>query len=239
LVDAAAVRRFMLEDLGDLAFTRVRDLGPFEPIAFEHWAGWKVGARAQTRQDRMEWVVFYAPEDGRTFALGTTVVQPPAGMDAHARLRDGFAVVPQLQATGTAPEPLARLAPAPTLIRPALGADFEGVAEPIVLEWRPAPPLREDEYYQVAVDYDYKETNTAVRYATRATRFTLPEELYRTPNCRVFNWRVTVMRQTGVDAEGQPVGVAVSFDSLYRYVRWFYPLEEPAPFVVACPNDLD
>ncbi len=238
LADAAAVRRFMLEELGDLAFSPVRNLGPFAQIQFGHWPAWKVGAQAQTRQDRMEWVVFYAPEDGRTFALGTTVVEPPNGIDAHAQLRDGFKVFPDLHAAGTAPEPLVRLSPAPELTSPPLGTDFEGPAEPIVLEWKPAQPLRADEYYQLTVDYDYKETNAAVRFATRATRFILPEELYRTPNCRVFNWQVTVMQQTGVDSHGQPAGVPASYPSLYWYLRWFYPPDDPAPFVLACPNAL-
>ncbi len=99
-------------------------------------------------------------------------------------------------------------------------------------------PLAADEYFELTVDYDYRETNTAAKFATRATRFVMPEELYRTPNCRVFNWQVTVMRQTGVDSHGQPAGVPVSFASLYRYLRWFYPPGEPAPFVLACPNAL-
>ncbi len=238
LTDALAVRRFMLEELGDLAFTAIRELGPFERIQFKRWPAWKVGARAHTRQDLMEWVVFYAPEDGRTFALGATVVQPPEGIDAHAKLRDSFDVFPELRAAGTAPWPLAELDPAPALVSPPLAADFEGLERPVVLEWKPARPLEADEYYQVSVDYDYKETNTPVKYATRETRFVLPEELYRTPNCRVFNWKVTAMRQTGVDARGRLEGVPVSYDSLYWYVRWFYPPGEPASFPLACPNAL-
>ncbi len=238
LVDETAVRRFMLEELGDLAFTQVRALGPFEQIQFEHWAAWKVGARARTRQDLMEWVVFFAPEDGRTFALGTTVVAPPEGIDVHAQLRYGFAVFPELHASGTAPQALERLEPAPEPSNPPLAADFEGLAQPIVLEWKPARALGAGEYYQLSVDYDYKETNTVVKYATSEPRFVLPEELYRTPNCRVFNWQVTVMRQTGIDEHGQPEGEPVSYDSLYQYVRWFYPPTDPAPFLLACPNAL-
>jgi len=86
------------------------------------------------------------------------------------------------------------------------------------------------------VDYNYKETNSLVKYATRETQFTLPEELYRLPNCSVFNWRITLMRQTGIDKKGKPVGQALSYSSLYWYVRWFYPLDEEAPFAPHCPN---
>ncbi len=238
LVDEAAVRRFMLEELGDLAFTPIRALGPFEQTRFGQWQAWKVGARAKTRQDLMEWLVFFAAEDGRTFALGTTVVAPPEGIDAHAQLRSGFAVFPEQRAAGTAPQPLPSLEPAPELIGPSLGADYEGVAQPVRLEWRPTRPLRPNEYYRVSIDYDYKETNTVVRYATREPQFTLPEELYRAPNCRVFNWQVTVMRETGVDHDENPEGVPVTYDSMYSYVRWFYPTTDPAPFTLACPNAL-
>ena len=88
----------------------------------------------------------------------------------------------------------------------------------------------------MSVDYNYAETNFLVKYATRETQFTLPEALYRRPNCSTFNWRVTLMQKTGLDKNGDPVGKALSYNSLYRYVQWFYPLEDKAPFDPRCPN---
>lgn len=105
-----------------------------------------------------------------------------------------------------------------------------------MLTWEPLKELADDEYYQVKVDYNYGEDNIKVRYATRETQLTLPEALYHQPNCAVFNWRVTLMQQTGIDKGGNPIGNALSHDSLYRYVRWFYPLDEEAPFNLLCPN---
>jgi hypothetical protein len=108
--------------------------------------------------------------------------------------------------------------------------------QPIVLSWEPLKELADDEYYQVAVDYNYEETNFLVKYATRETQFTLPEALYRLPNCSIFNWRITLMQQTSTDKDGKPVGKALSYNSLYRYVQWLYPLDEKAPFNPLCPN---
>lgn len=236
LENPEAVRRFMLEELGDLGFTPVRNIGPFRPIQFKQWGGWWVGARGQFSYDNMEWVLFYAPEVNKTYAIATTVVLPPAGVDPHAMLRDSFAVFPDVQATGVAPVPLPRLLPGPELVSPPLAARFQGVDQPIVLQWKPVKELASDEYYEVRVDYNYRENNPSVKFSTRQTEITLPETLYRTPNCHVFNWQVTLKRQTGVGDSGQPKGEPVSYSSLYWYVWWSYPPGEKAPFIVSCPN---
>lgn len=232
----AAVRNFMLADLGDLGFTPIRDLGPFKPTRFKQWAAWQVGARGRRTLDEIEWMIFYAPKVNKTFAIGTTVVSPPRGIDAHAVLRDSFEVAPNIQAKGVAPEPLPKLLPAPELISPTLGARFLGTAQPIELHWQAAQALAPDEYYAVLVEFDYGETTNAVRLTTQQTHITLLEALYRTPNCGVFNWQVTRMRQTGVDKTGQPLGVPLSYRSLYWYVQWLYPPGESAAFPPKCPN---
>jgi len=233
---SAAVRHFLLADVGNLGFTPVRDLGPFEPVRFKQWAAWQGGARGRRSVDQLQWMVFYAPEVDRTFVVGTAVVLPPTGIDAHAALRDSFEVDPTIQAEGVAPEPLPALLPAPELISPTLGARILGTAQPIVLRWQAVQELAADEYYAVLVQYDYGETTYGDTYTTRETQTTLPEALYRTPNCAVFNWQVTLMRQTGVDKAGRPVGVPIGYDSLYWYVQWLYPQGESAPFLYKCPN---
>ena len=90
----AAARQFLLKDVGDLGFTPVREIGPFQATRFKQWNAWQATARGQLGVSQMEWLVFYAPEVDRTYALATTVVQPPVGIDPHAALRDSFAVTP-------------------------------------------------------------------------------------------------------------------------------------------------
>ena len=236
LENGEAVKQFMLKELGDLGFRPVRDIGPFQPIQFKHWKAWQVGARAQLQYDQMEWVIFYSPEVNKTYAIATTVVLPPVGIDPHATLRESFAVFPDVHATGVAPEPLRRLLPGPELVSPPLAARFQGLGQPIVLQWKPLKELAQDEYYEILVDYNYRESNPNVKLTTRQTHITLPETLYRTPNCHVFNWQVTLKRQTGVDDAGQPKGDPISYSSLYWYLLWSYPLGEEEPFIMACPN---
>jgi hypothetical protein len=232
LGDAGAVRRFMLDAIGDLGFTPIRSVGPFEPFRFKGWDAWKVGGRGQFAQNQVQWVAFYAPEVDKTYLIGTMVTLPPVGIDPHAALRDSFEVHPEVHALGVASEPLPDLLPGPELLDPPLGARFYGTGQPIVLRWEPAKDLAPDEYYQVSVDYNYRESNSLARFKTRETRWMLPENLYRTPNCGVFNWQVTLMRQDGAGSAAQPI----SHPSLYWYVEWRYPPGAPAPFILACPN---
>ena len=236
LDNPAAVRRFLLKDVGDLGFTPVREIGPFQAVRFKHWDGWQATARGQVGAIQMEWLAFYALEVDKTYALGTTVVLPPAGIDPHAVLRDSFDTMPEIHAAGVAPEPLPKRLPGPELLSPPPGAVFQGQARPIVLQWNPLKDLAPDEYYEVGVDYNYKEGNPQIKFATRETQLTLPTALYQKPNCGVFNWQVTIKRQTGVDKDGRPQGEPISYNSLYWYVRWTYPPGQ-APFTLFCPNE--
>jgi len=105
------------------------------------------------------------------------------------------ASVPEIHAAGAAPEPLlTKPWPGPELFGPPLGALFQGADRPIVLRWKPVKELAPDEYYEIDVDYNYKETNRQFRFTTRETQATLPTALYQEPNCGVFNWQVTLKR---------------------------------------------
>ncbi|HZW05218.1 MAG TPA: MG2 domain-containing protein [Anaerolineaceae bacterium] len=237
LETAEDVEAFLLGGIDDLAFAQVREIGPYERVRFKQWDAWKVGGVGGVARDLLEWVVFYAPEVDKTYSLGTTVTTPPPGVDVHAELRASFDVDLANTASGVAPDPLPERLPAPNLVAPPLAAKFVGPGEPVVLEWEPVKELAEDEYYQVFVEFNYVEASPDRYFFTRETQFTLPEELYRTPNCFVFNWQITLMRQTGVDADGQPVGEEISNPSLYRYFWWRYPADQPQPFPQGCPND--
>lgn len=236
LDSSEAVQRFLLEELGDLGFTPLRLIGDFVPAKFKGWDAWQGKPRGELERYDMEWVVFYAPEADKTYAIATTVVLPPVGIDPHAALRDGFEVHPEVQAQGVAPEPLLDLEPAPRLLSPALGARFEGLDQPVILEWEAVKELAADEYYELVVDYNYRETNFKHRVYTRETQATLPEELYRQPNCSVYNWRVTLKRKTGEAEDGRWLGDPLTYPSLYGYVHWVYPLDEKPPFPHFCPN---
>ena len=233
------VQDFMLDELGNLGFTPLRQLGEFERVKFKDWDAWQGTVRGQYTRFDAQWMIFYAPEVDKTYAIGTTVVQPPTGIDPHEALRGSFEVHPEVDARGEAPVPLPDMLPTPRQLSPALGTRYIGADEPIVLTWAPVKELAVDEYYRVKIDFDYKETNTSRYYATWETKFTLPEELYATPNCGVFNWQVTLMRQTGVGEDGQPFGEPISYDSLRWYVEWLYPLEAQAPFERSCPKSAD
>lgn len=237
LDSSGAVRKFLLEDLGDLGFTPLREIGDFAPAQFKGWEAWQGKARGEFNRYDMQWMVFYAPEVDKTYAFATTVVLAPVEIDPHATLRGSFAVFPEPQPQGEAPEPLVKLAPAPRLLNPPLGARFEGLEEPIVLQWQPVKKLADDEYYEVVVDYNNRESKIKSRYYTEETRVTLPEQLYSQPNCQVFNWRVTLKRQTGVTTDGRPIGESLTYPSLYWYVFWVYPPREEQPFTTTCPNE--
>jgi MG2 domain len=236
LTSPEAARQFLREQAGDLGYPPVRDIGLFQPTQFKRWDAWQAPARGQFEYTQVEWVAFYAPEVGKTYAIGTTAILPPSSIDPHAALRESFDVFPDIHTAGIAPKPLPRLLPGPELISPPLGTRFLGVSQPIVLQWKPVKELAQDEYYAVMVDYNYKEGNPAITLTTQQTQITLPETLYRTPNCHVFNWQVTLMRQTGIDADGQLRGEPISYKSLYWYVEWRYPPEEEEPYILACPN---
>ncbi len=232
LKDGDAARRFLLEQIGDLGFTPVRAVGPVEPYTFKQWSAWKVAGRPMLSvQDTIEWVVFYAPEVNKTYVIGTTLTLPPPGIDAHAALRESFEVFPELHADGKAPEALpAHLLPGPELVSPALAAQVVGDRQPVILQWKPLRELAADEFYQVSLDFNYGESNPAVYYSVRATQFTVPAKYYVTPNCHIFNWRVTLMRKTAVGEE------ALSHPSLYSYFQWVYPPGEKETYALPCPN---
>lgn len=230
------VQDFLLDEVGNPGTLPLRELGEFHAVRFKQWEAWQGTARGRLSQYDIQYMVFYSPEVDKTYALGTMVVNPPTNIDAHATLRDGFEVDPQVRPEGQDGKPRPRLLPAPRLVSPPMTRRIIGDSEPIVLTWKPVQELAKDEYYRVAVDFDYAETTTSRYYTTRSTEFTLPQDLYGNPNCGVFNWQVTLMRQTGVREDGEPIGEAISYNSLHWYVEWLYARAEQAPFTPRCPN---
>jgi hypothetical protein len=111
---------------------------------------------------------------------------------------------------------LARLLPAPELISPALDDPFFG-PNPPRLRWFSVETLAGDEYDQVDVEYNCQESSPRVRLWTRTTQISLPTNLYRAPNCHVFNWQVTLMKQLGTTPDGAPIGQPVSYSTFHGF----------------------
>jgi hypothetical protein len=116
----------LLDELGNLGLTPLRQLGEFEPVKFKDWDAWQGTVRGQYTRFDAEWMIFYAPEVDKTYAIGTTVVQPPTGIRPHEVLRGSFEVHPEVGARGEAPLPLPDMLPTPRQIGPALGTRYIG-----------------------------------------------------------------------------------------------------------------
>ena len=226
----------MLDQIGILGFSPVREIGSFERTMFKGWDAWQASGRGQFHNEDVAWLIFYVPEVDKTYFIGTIVVLPPGGIDPHATLRESFDVDPIVHADVVAPSPLVQLLPAPELLEPAMGKRFSGTDEPVVLRWQPVKELAPDEYYQVMVEYDYIEGMYSEKLATRETWIELPLSLYETPNCQAFDWHVRLMRQTGVSQDGQIQGEPVSYDSLMPYLVWDYPAGQRPDDWKSCPN---
>jgi hypothetical protein len=112
--------------LGNLGFTPLRELGEFQRVHFKEWDAWQGNARGQYTRFDGQWVIFFAPEADKTYTVGTTFVQAPAGRDLHTAVRETFEVHPEIEARGEAPEPLPDLLPTPRLASPELGQRFFG-----------------------------------------------------------------------------------------------------------------
>jgi hypothetical protein len=112
--------------------------------------------------------------------------------------------------------------PAPVLQTPSDGQNFsEG--EPIPLQWQPVGTLGADEFYVVTLAYThFGETWYDEVPWTKNTQWLASEHEYLLDlsDDGRFVWSVQVVRQTDVDAAGQPSGTAVSPMSDQRTFTW-------------------
>ena len=112
--------------------------------------------------------------------------------------------------------------PAPTLLAPLDGAVFSDRDE-IDLSWQPVGPLPEDAYYVVTVAYIhlgdtwYDETpwtkDTSWRLSDHSYLLSLSDD-------GSFRWWIQVMRQSGIDEEERPTGIALSARSEIWNLIW-------------------
>jgi LysM repeat protein/predicted nucleic acid-binding Zn ribbon protein len=112
--------------------------------------------------------------------------------------------------------------PAPALLAPPQDNDFEGPDTVIILNWASVGILAEDEWYTVRV----RRTGPIVQLLpvvwTKVTSWQLPAELYieGLTEPQHFHWQVNVMRQTGVDEDGDWLGEQISPAGEVRTFTW-------------------
>ncbi|MBN1658350.1 MAG: hypothetical protein JXA93_08120 [Anaerolineae bacterium] len=93
----------------------------------------------------------------------------------------------------------------------------------IVLEWQPLVGLPDNGYYAITIAYSHFGATWYEEVPwTRDTSWTLSDRKYLLDlsDDGWFWWSVQAMRQTGVDADGDPVGLALGPSSEIRTLRW-------------------
>jgi len=142
--------------------------------------------------------------------IGTTLVIP---------LCKRFAT-PGPTPTATLPPPY----PAPNLLLPADGAAFSLANDVVTLQWASVGTLREGEFYQVIVQdltaLNLGNTVRLIDYVTD-TKFIVPASFRPNDNLsHIFSWWVGVVRQNGVDDQGQPIYISAGAISDKRVFSW-------------------
>jgi len=112
---------------------------------------------------------------------------------------------------------------APRLLQPANQTEIRGGGSRITLSWESAATLADEEWYSLSLRYL---ADGAVHYGgtwTKDTQWIVPAELYTkaAQNERVFQWDVTVMKQTGERPGGGREGVPQSPSSETRTFLWY------------------
>ena len=112
--------------------------------------------------------------------------------------------------------------PAPALLAPPQDTAFEGADEVIMLSWASVGILAEDEWYTVRVRRTGAVAQILPVVWTKATSWQMPAELYieGLAEPQHFHWQVSVMRQTGVDEDGDPTGELISPAGNVRTFTW-------------------
>lgn len=119
--------------------------------------------------------------------------------------------------TATPPPPYA----APNLLLPADGAPFTLANDTVTLQWATVGTLIENEAYQVTVeDITLGDGTKLVDYVTD-TKFIIPSTVRPTDILpHVFRWTISVVRQSGTDASGNPIWVSAGASSIARVFTW-------------------
>ncbi|MBI4789322.1 MAG: zinc ribbon domain-containing protein [Chloroflexi bacterium] len=132
---------------------------------------------------------------------------------------------PTPTATRRVPTPAPAMYPAPQLIGPLDRTVFAGTGANIVLQWQPVSPigLRENEWYQISVAYTGRDNKRVQQIGwAKETRWTVPAEWWSdiSPESRILQWNLTVIRVEGIDPIGSPNKAPASPPSGTRAFIW-------------------
>jgi hypothetical protein len=103
--------------------------------------------------------------------------------------------------------------PAPQLLSPAHGQTIDD--DTVLLNWTSTGLLADDEFYVVQL---YWPTARRSEYWLQNSSLRLAKEERRSNG--FITWTVTVMRQTGVSPQGEPVGQTLSPPGQTRNFEW-------------------
>lgn len=147
---------------------------------------------------------------------------------------------PRPATTATAGPTTSASFPAPVLVAPPDGQAYSR-GEVILLDWRAVPGLPASAYYAVSVAYVSRGRTWYDDVPwTRNTSWVLSDHEYLLDlsDDGWFSWSVQAVRQTGVDADGDPVGVALSPASEVWTLRWLAQDDGAAPTRTPVPPTL-
>jgi LysM repeat protein len=127
------------------------------------------------------------------------------------------AATPGPTPTPTIPPPY----PAPNLLLPSDGAAFTLANDVVTLQWASIGALRDNEAYQVTIeDITAGQASRIVDYVTD-TKYIVPTSFRPNDNlAHVMRWWVSPVRQSGSDAQGQPVWDSAGASSDRRDFTW-------------------
>ncbi len=111
----------------------------------------------------------------------------------------------------------------PQLLSPDDGFEFRGGGAQIQLQWAPAGVLAEDEWYALSLRFKADGVTQYSGTWTKDSSWIVPRDLYTKAGQseRVFEWDVTVMKQTGTKPDGGRDGVAISAPGQTRDFFWY------------------
>jgi len=118
--------------------------------------------------------------------------------------------------TPTLPPPYA----APALLLPADGAPFTG-SSTITLQWASVGILAANELYMVTIEDVTAGDDTREIAYVNDTKYIIPASLRPKDSVvHIFRWRVSVVRQTGTEANGDPLYTSAGAVSTARVFSW-------------------
>lgn len=119
--------------------------------------------------------------------------------------------------TATIPPPY----PAVNLLLPVDGASFTLANDTITLQWASVGTLRDNEAYRVIIEDVTEAAGRRIVEYVRDTKFIVPASFRpKDAGAHILRWWITPVRQTGTDAQGQPIWAEGGATSLQRVFSW-------------------